>query len=58
MSTAQGNELGTLIVVVLKARNLKDDHSFYKQDVFAQASLNGMDPSAFFRLLLIMRLWL
>ncbi|KAF8071693.1 hypothetical protein FPV67DRAFT_1622208 [Lyophyllum atratum] len=34
-------ELGTLIVVVLKARNLNDKHSFYKQDVFAQVSLNG-----------------
>ncbi|RDB25518.1 hypothetical protein Hypma_006472 [Hypsizygus marmoreus] len=34
-------ELGTLIVVILKARNLNDRHSFYKQDVFAQASLNG-----------------
>jgi len=38
-------ELGTLIVVVLKARNLIDKHSFYKQDVFAQVSLNGMHPS-------------
>ncbi|KAF9468164.1 C2 domain-containing protein, partial [Collybia nuda] len=35
------NELGTLVVVVLKARNLNDKHSFYKQDVFAQVSLNG-----------------
>jgi len=35
-------ELGTLIVVVLKARNLNDKHSFYKQDVFAQVSLNGV----------------
>jgi len=34
-------ELGTLIVVVLKARNLNDKHSFYKQDAFAQISLNG-----------------
>jgi Ca2+-dependent lipid-binding protein len=33
-------ELGMLIVVVLKARNLIDKHSFYKQDVFAQISLN------------------
>ena len=33
-------ELGMLIVVVLKARNLIDKHSFYKQDVFAQVSLN------------------
>ncbi|KAF9048464.1 C2 domain-containing protein, partial [Panaeolus papilionaceus] len=35
------NELGTLIVVLLKARNLNDKHSFRKQDVFAQATLNG-----------------
>jgi hypothetical protein len=34
-------QLGTLVVVVLKARNLIDKHSFYKQDVFAQACLNG-----------------
>lgn len=38
----KGNELGTLIVVVLKARNLNDKHFLYKQDVFAQLSLNGM----------------
>ena len=41
MSTQDELELGTLIVVVLKARNLNDKHSFYKQDVFAQISLNG-----------------
>lgn len=35
------SELGTLVVVILKARNLIDKHSFYKQDVFAQAYLNG-----------------
>ncbi|TFK40139.1 hypothetical protein BDQ12DRAFT_680408 [Crucibulum laeve] len=35
-------ELGTLIIVVLKARNLNDKHSFYKQDVFTQVSLNGV----------------
>ncbi|KAG6857214.1 hypothetical protein H0H87_007633 [Tephrocybe sp. NHM501043] len=34
-------ELGTLIIVILKARNLNDKHSFYKQDVFAQVTLNG-----------------
>ena len=33
--------IGTLIVVVLKAKNLIDRHSFYKQDVFCQISLNG-----------------
>jgi Ca2+-dependent lipid-binding protein len=35
------NELGTLVVVVLKARNLNDKHTFTKQDVFAQVALNG-----------------
>jgi hypothetical protein len=36
-----GSELlGTLIVVLLKAKNLNDKH-FRKQDVFAQATLNG-----------------
>jgi Ca2+-dependent lipid-binding protein len=34
-------ELGTLVVVVLKAKNLYDKHSFYKQDPFAQISLDG-----------------
>lgn len=34
-------ELGTLVIVVLKARNLPDKHSFYKQDVFAQVALQG-----------------
>lgn len=35
-------ELGTLVVVVLKARNLLDKHSFYKQDVYAQITLQGV----------------
>ncbi|KAH9856551.1 hypothetical protein C2E23DRAFT_856866 [Lenzites betulinus] len=35
-----GEEIGTLIVVVLKARNLRDKHTFYKQDAYTQASLN------------------
>jgi Ca2+-dependent lipid-binding protein len=35
------NELGTLVVVVLKARNLRDNHSFWKQDVYATVSLGG-----------------
>ncbi|KIM40485.1 hypothetical protein M413DRAFT_445935 [Hebeloma cylindrosporum] len=35
------DSIGTLIVVLLKARNLNDKHKFRKQDVFAQASLNG-----------------
>lgn len=34
------SELGTLVVVVLKAKNLMDKH-FYKQDVFAQVSLHS-----------------
>lgn len=34
-------EAGTLVVVVLKARNLHNIHTLYKQDVFAQATLNG-----------------
>ncbi|KAJ3732155.1 hypothetical protein DFJ43DRAFT_1119276 [Lentinula guzmanii] len=33
-------EIGTLIIVVLKAQNLNDKH-FFKQDVYAQLSLNG-----------------
>ena len=33
-------ELGTLVVVVLKARNLPDDH-FYKQDVYTTVTLQG-----------------
>ena len=37
----KNSELGTLIVVLLKARNLNDKHSFWKQDVFAQAILNS-----------------
>lgn len=36
------SELGTLIVVLLKARNLNDKHTFWKQDVFAQATLNDV----------------
>ncbi|KAF8802443.1 hypothetical protein BYT27DRAFT_7196627 [Phlegmacium glaucopus] len=36
------SELGTLIIVLLKARNLNDKHSFRKQDVVAQATLNGV----------------
>ncbi|KAF5327371.1 hypothetical protein D9619_004463 [Psilocybe cf. subviscida] len=39
--TRKEDELGTLIVVLLKARNLPDKHSFRKSDVFAQATLNG-----------------
>ncbi|KAI0331134.1 hypothetical protein GY45DRAFT_1249490, partial [Cubamyces sp. BRFM 1775] len=34
------DEIGTLVVVVLKARNLRDKHTFYKQDAYAQATLN------------------
>ena len=35
------NELGTLVVVVLKARNLRDKHTIHKQDVYAQATLSS-----------------
>jgi Ca2+-dependent lipid-binding protein len=35
------NELGTLVIVVLKAQNLNDIHSFSKQDAYGQISLNG-----------------
>lgn len=40
-TSANSQELGVLVVVVLKAQNLKDRHSFYKQDVYAVASLSG-----------------
>ena len=33
-------EIGTLVVVVLKARNLRDKHTITKQDVYTQATLN------------------
>ncbi|KAF8626408.1 hypothetical protein AX17_006575 [Amanita inopinata Kibby_2008] len=33
--------LGTLVVVVLKARNLHDKHSLYKQDVFTEVKFSG-----------------
>ncbi|KAI0031214.1 C2 domain-containing protein, partial [Vararia minispora EC-137] len=33
--------LGTLVVVALKAQNLIDNHTFYKQDPYAVISLNG-----------------
>ena len=39
MSSAE--ELGTLVIVVLKAKDLPDKHSFYKSDVYAQVTLNG-----------------
>ncbi|KAJ3852547.1 hypothetical protein EV368DRAFT_82420 [Lentinula lateritia] len=34
-------EIGTLIIVVLKAQNLNDKH-FFKQDVYAQVTLDGI----------------
>ncbi|KAJ7284587.1 C2 domain-containing protein, partial [Mycena rebaudengoi] len=40
MSKDREQELGTLVIVVLKARNLNNKY-FWKQDVFAQVSLNG-----------------
>ena len=36
------SELGTLVVVVLKARNLRDKHTIHKQDVFTQATLGDI----------------
>ncbi len=33
-------EIGTLIIIILKAKNLNDNH-FRKQDVYAQVTLNG-----------------
>lgn len=36
------NDLGTLVIVVLKARNLPDKHTFYKQDAFAQVQLHDV----------------
>ena len=36
------SEIGTLVVVVLKARNLLDKHSFFKQDVYTKVTLNGV----------------
>ena len=44
---SKDGELGTLVVVVLKARNLNDKHSFYKQDVLAHVSLNGTTRDCF-----------
>ncbi|THH21267.1 hypothetical protein EW146_g236 [Bondarzewia mesenterica] len=37
------NILGTLVVVVLKAQNLNDNHTFYKQDPYVRVSLSGAD---------------
>ncbi|KAI9457134.1 C2 domain-containing protein, partial [Russula earlei] len=34
-------ELGTLVIVVLKAQHLIDNHTFYKQDPYAKLSLSG-----------------
>ncbi|KAF5367105.1 hypothetical protein D9758_003956 [Tetrapyrgos nigripes] len=38
---SKDEEIGTLIVVVLKARNLRDVH-FYKQDAYARITFNGV----------------
>ncbi|KAH9989443.1 C2 domain-containing protein, partial [Russula vinacea] len=35
-------ELGTLVIVVLKAQHLIDNHTFYKQDPYAKLSLSGI----------------
>jgi Ca2+-dependent lipid-binding protein len=34
-------ELGTLVIVVLKAQHLIDNHTFYKQDPYVKLSLSG-----------------
>lgn len=34
------HEIGTLIIIILKAKDLNDNH-FRKQDVYAQVTLNG-----------------
>ena len=38
------HEIGTLIIIILKAKNLNDKH-FRKQDVYAQVTLNGTPHS-------------
>ncbi|EAU85375.2 hypothetical protein CC1G_07069 [Coprinopsis cinerea okayama7 len=43
MSQSSQDEIGTLIVVVLKARNLNDKHKFRKQDAYAKVLLNGTE---------------
>ena len=35
------SELGTLVVVVLKARNLRDKHTIHTQDVYTQATIGS-----------------
>jgi len=34
-------ELGTLVIVILKAQHLIDNHTFYKQDPYCKLSLSG-----------------
>jgi Ca2+-dependent lipid-binding protein len=41
MSKDSTKELGTLVVVVLKAQNLNDKHTLSKQDPYAKISLDG-----------------
>jgi Ca2+-dependent lipid-binding protein len=36
------NEIGTLVVIALRARNLNDKHTLYKQDPYAKLSLNDV----------------
>ena len=40
-SSTMSKELGTLVIVVLKAQHLIDNHTFYKQDPYAKLSLSG-----------------
>ncbi|KAA1467569.1 hypothetical protein DENSPDRAFT_877428 [Dentipellis sp. KUC8613] len=41
LPVARENLLGTLVVVVLKAQHLIDNHKFYKQDPYVRVSLSG-----------------
>lgn len=41
LTMSKENILGTLVVVVLKAQHLIDNHTFYKQDPYAKLALSG-----------------
>ena len=40
--STMSRELGTLVIVILKAQHLIDNHTFYKQDPYAKLSLSGI----------------
>lgn len=42
-SMSKENELGTLIIVILKAKDLNDKHSFYKSVQFSPQSQSPAD---------------